>query len=308
MGPYYSQKNFFGRNTFRQKNLEKILIFILLNLILIPVTFAQTHKMDSILNLGSKGDQMYPAWQPQGHYLAYQSDQNGNWDIFIYDLETNKTTQVTFSTDDEVHPVWVPGKNALVYDSKRDGKWHIYYLDLDTGKEKLLFHQEVQAREASFTPSRHLVAFSGFDPSSDHWQIFTYDLVYNNLNLLTMLQGDAHFPVFTHDGKELAYSVRDFTGRDYIQLTNWFGDFFKILAKGRGKVSWSPDSWHFVFVVKGGDSESIVSLGQDGSGFEKLVSSKTPVNGPVISPDGKEIAFAKQTTSGWKIIIRKVIL
>jgi Tol biopolymer transport system component len=306
MSPGYLRKTLFEKATTQQSVLKWILVFIFFNVILVPNAFAQSHTKDSIIDLGNNGDQMFPAWQPQGRYLAYQSNQNGNWDIFLYDLKSNKISQVTFSEEDDEHPVWVPGKNALVYDSKRDGKWHIYYIDLDTGKEKLLFNQEVEAREASFTPSRHLVAFSGFDPSSNHWQIFTYDLVFNNLNLLTMLQGDAHFPVFNHDGKEIAYNVRDFTGNHYIQLTNWFGDFFKFLTKGRGKVSWSPDSWHLVFILKVGGSESIIRLGQDDSDFEKLYTSKTALSGPVLSPDGKEIAFSQQTASGWKIMVKKL--
>ncbi len=267
---------------------------------------AQTIVNGKELNLGAKGDQMFPAWEPHGHYLAYQSNQNGNWDIFVYDFQMNKISQVTFSTDDEMHPVWVPGKNALVYDSKRNGEWHIYYRDLNSGQEKPLFVQKVEAREASFTPSRHLVAFSGFDPSSNHWQIFTYDLVYNNLNLLTIIQGDAHFPVFAQDGRELAYQVHDFTGNNYIQLTNWFGDFYKVLRKGSGRVSWAPGSWRMFFVSKGGNSESIVSLGQDGGDFQKVITSQSPISSPAVSPDGKELAFAKQTANGWKIIVTKM--
>ena len=266
----------------------------------------QTISNSKALNLGTKGDQMFPAWEPYGHYLAYQSNQNGNWDIFIYNLEMNKITQVTFSADDEIHPVWVPGENALVYDSKRNGEWHIYYKDLNSGLEKPLFDQKVEAREASFTPSRHLVAFSGFDPSSNHWQIFTYDLVYHNLNLLTMIQGDAHFPVFAQDGKELAYHVHDFTGNNYIQLTNWFGDFYKVLRRGRGKVSWAPGSWRMFFISMGGDSLSIVSIGQDGSDFQKLLTSKVPISSPAVSPDGKELAFSKQTADGWKIFVTRI--
>lgn len=297
-----------GKSAFSSRNdLKRSVSFFLLTFVMIPFVVAQSVTRGKVINSGSKGNQIFPAWSPSGRYLAYQSNQNGNWDIFIYDLKTKKTIQVTSSLTDEMHPVWVRGKYALVYDSKKNGAWHLYFKNLKTGRERLLFHNNIQAREASFSPTGRLVAFSGFDPSTSHWQIFTYDLVYNNLNVITEIYGDAFFPVFSPNGRFLAYYMQNFTGHNFIQLTNWFGNFNKRLSTGRGRVSWTSDSWRLIFVPNNG-SESIVSVGEDGSGFEQIKDSGLPMSCPAVSPDGKKIAYSINTAQGWKIVIANLSL
>lgn len=288
--------------------LKKVLTFLLIFLIIVSYASAQSAPHLSILNLGNKGDQRFPAWSASGRYLAYQSDQNGNWDIYVYDLKTHEITQVTTSPFNDEHPVWIDGKDALAFDSNRAKEWHIYYKNLKSGKEKLLFHKKIQAHEASFSPSGRLVAFSGFDQTTDHWQIFTYDLVYNNLNLITKEQGDVSYPVFSPNGRFLAYHVHDYNNRDLIKLTNWFGDFCKVLHQGRGKASWSPDSWRLFFVPGNHGFESIVSVGHDGSSFMQIVNSNELVSNPAISPDGTKIAYTEKTPDGWRIVIENLSL
>ncbi len=282
---------------------KKKFTFLFFFLVLISFASAQSYPKISILNLGNKGDMMFPAWSASGRYLAYQSNQNGNWDIYVYDLKTHQIIRVTTSLSNDEHPVWIDGKDALAFDSDRAKGWHIYYKNLKTNKESLLFRKKIQSHEASFSPSGRLVAFSGFDPTTDHWQIFTYDLVYNNLNLITKDQGDVSFPVFSPNGRFLAYHVHDYNNSDQIKLTNWFGNFFKLLHQGRGRVSWSPDSWRLYFVPGNYGHESIASVGHDGSSFLKIVSANELVSNPAISPDGTQIAYAKKTAHGWRIVI-----
>jgi|GEM_PF-1661505 len=298
----------FERTNHKILCLKKVLIFSFIFLILIPFASAQTAPKISMLNLGNKGNQLFPAWSSNGQYLAYQSDQNGNWDIYVYNLNTHQITQVTSSLSNDEHPVWMDDKDALAFDSNRAKGWHIYYKNLKSGKEKLLFHKNIQAREASFSPSGRLVAFSGYDQTTGHWQLFTYDLVFNNLNLITKEQGDVSYPEFSPNGRFLAYHVHDYNNRDLIKLTNWFGDFFKVLHQGRGKVSWSPDSWRLFFVPGNHGHESIASVGYDGTSFLLILNANTLVTNPAISPDGKKIAYAKKTSGGWKIVIENLTL
>jgi hypothetical protein len=63
------------------------------------------------------------AWSPNGRQLAYHSNQNGSWDIFIIDLDST-VSQLTDDSGDELFPSWSP-----------DGKFIAYEGDTSTGND-----------------------------------------------------------------------------------------------------------------------------------------------------------------------------
>ena len=46
-------------------------------------------------------------WSPDGQWIAYSSDVDGDYDIYIYSLETGLTINLTDDLpSDEFHPSW----------------------------------------------------------------------------------------------------------------------------------------------------------------------------------------------------------
>lgn len=280
-------------------------VFLLLSLVLSKNLCAQNGSVNLILrSLG--GNQTFPSWSQEGRYLVFQSDVSGNQDIFLLDTHNDSVRQLTFAVTDEAHPVWVPGKKAVVYDSKRNGKYHLYFLDLETGKEQLLFKRNLEAREASFSPSRQLVVFSGLTPIDDTWGIFSYDFIYNNLNTLIRPQGNAEFPVLSPSGRKLMYQLHNVMNRNVWYQSNWYGDDQYRMNHGSGRPSWSPDAWRLFYCGKDGEHWSVYSVRQNGEGVLRVATYDDPVADPAVSPDGKKLAFSLKTKNGWKIQIIKL--
>lgn len=51
-----------------------------------------------------------PSWSPDGQWIAYSSDIDGDWDIYAYSLSTETVVNLTEDMDsDEIHPSWGPG-------------------------------------------------------------------------------------------------------------------------------------------------------------------------------------------------------
>jgi dipeptidyl aminopeptidase/acylaminoacyl peptidase len=66
-----------------------------------------------------------PQFSPDGHYLAYVSDPNGWWQLYLYDLDRGEHTVLTEEHAEHGLPAWVQGLRT--FDFSPDGR-SIYYL------------------------------------------------------------------------------------------------------------------------------------------------------------------------------------
>jgi|GEM_PF-3883053 len=81
------------------------------------------------------GREMHLAWHPQSTKLAYLSDRNGQFDVYLYDLATGEEKQITDTGADEWSPQFAPHGEKLAYYS---GNRHLMLYDLETEEETLL--------------------------------------------------------------------------------------------------------------------------------------------------------------------------
>lgn len=79
------------------------------------------------------GREQTPAFSPDGKWVAYASDQAGNWDIYLVPTAGGVSRQLTNSLNDEIHPSFSPDGNQLVFCSSgsRSGQWELVVISLD---------------------------------------------------------------------------------------------------------------------------------------------------------------------------------
>ena len=62
-----------------------------------------------------------PSWSPDGRFIAYSSDQSGNFDIWVRSVGEGNSIQVTSSQAHDWQPNWSPDGLSLVFRSEREG-------------------------------------------------------------------------------------------------------------------------------------------------------------------------------------------
>jgi Tol biopolymer transport system component/DNA-binding winged helix-turn-helix (wHTH) protein len=62
-----------------------------------------------------------PSWSPDGRFIAYSSDQSGNFDIWVRSVGEGNSIQVTNSPAHDWQPNWSPDGLSLVFRSEREG-------------------------------------------------------------------------------------------------------------------------------------------------------------------------------------------
>ncbi|MEO1646601.1 MAG: hypothetical protein AAFR67_15530, partial [Chloroflexota bacterium] len=102
---------------------------------------------------------MAPSRSPNAEWIAYTSNRDGNWEIYVARTDGSEQRRIThnqIATDTD--PIWGPN-NWIVYESTRDGNWELYILDVLTGEEYRLTENAANDINATWAPSGDKLVF-----------------------------------------------------------------------------------------------------------------------------------------------------
>ena len=81
------------------------------------------------------GDEEQITWAPDSRRLAYSSDRDGAWHVYMYDFGTRTEKQLTRGRENDIVPRWSPDGKQLAFE--RGGR-EVHVLDVATGVERKL--------------------------------------------------------------------------------------------------------------------------------------------------------------------------
>ena len=240
------------------------------------------------------GNAANPAWSPDGERIAFDTDRDGDRDIYVTDIDGSVGRNLTKqSKRDDRRPSWSPDGSMIVFDSDND----IFIVDAD-GAEISQVTDSDRNFAPTWSPDGTKIAFAS-DRDGD-WDIFVMDTDGTNIRRFTDSTADDITPAWSPDGTEIAFaSERD---------GDW--DIFIINADGSDVVSvvdspdedtfptWSPDGSRIAFTSDRDGDQDIFTVSADGSGTVRMTDTLSVDTLPVWSPDGKCIAFASEQSSG----------
>ncbi|MGB9641371.1 MAG: hypothetical protein ACPL4H_10700, partial [Anaerolineales bacterium] len=119
--------------------------------------------------INGTGDDIHPSLSPDQKHLAFASNRDGYWDLYLLDLTNNQVSQLTNSPAYDAAPSWSP-----------DGKWLVY--ESYTTEENKLGNLEIYIRPV------------GLDQNTDQ-----------NILQLTSQSGADFSPVWSPSGRQIAF-------------------------------------------------------------------------------------------------------
>jgi serine/threonine protein kinase len=202
----------------------------------------------SIRKLTSNGDNTYPMPSPDGRWIAFQSNRDGDFEIFVLDRVTGEQRQLTSNDYTDRVPQWTPDSQGIIYSSdvKRDGMHDLYRVEVVGSEPTLVFSSEERKTHARVSPDkRYLVFTTSREPNNWRtWEIGHLDLATNEFTYLTQNQTRDASPVFSPDGNSILYaSLRN--GSNGITLMNLDGSNQRVLYNDGG------DEWSAGYSLEG---------------------------------------------------------
>ena len=113
-------------------------------------------------------DDGFPSWSPDGTRIAFASDREGNFDIYVMGSDGSGQVRLTSDPADDVFPAWSPDGTAIAFETERDGNTEVYVMGSDGSNPINLTNHptpETSLIPGSTTSSRHGHPTGGNSPS-----------------------------------------------------------------------------------------------------------------------------------------------
>jgi len=266
----------------------------------------QAGKMTPLLQ--AKGDYISPRFSPDGKRLALEIKNAAASDVWIYDLERDTLTRLTF--DGAQLPVWTPDGRRITFRSGKDGAPGIYWKRADgSGDAQRLTDSKNLQVPFSWRPDGKILAFQERNPKTS-WDIWTLPIKGDEPSgwepgKPELFLGTSYAelqPVFSPDGRWLAYTSND-SGRFevYVRPFPGPGGKWQISTDGGVFPKWSPSGKELfyrtddqrIWVSTYSASPDAFVAGRPRQWSEGRFADRALASNFDVAPDGKRFAVLK---------------
>lgn len=145
-----------------------------------------------------------PAWSPDGAWIAFHSNQEGDDNIYIIRPDGSGLRRVTASVANEREPAWSPDGQSIVFSSNRGGGWNLHTLHLASATETQLTTHPDPDSSPDWSPDGKRIVFASRRAGAS--AIYLYSLETGQvLPLVVEFRYDS-LPKWTPDGRAVTFA------------------------------------------------------------------------------------------------------
>jgi TolB protein len=261
----------------------------------------------------------FPFFSPDDQRIAFQSDRDGNWEIYLMDVDGAQEVRLTNNEAQDEMPVFGTENNIFAFTSTRDDSVHqrrlektrnIYVMDIAAGAAVPVEKYEADDwYPALVGKGNHLVFVSERDdvrevPFHEKWSdIYLQDLEKASVLRLTQNEADDGSPSVASNGKWLLFTSNR-TGSYQVYRMDLKGNMVEQLTfmKGNcGAPHFSHDGKMITFFADVTGNFEIYMMDHTGANLVQLTNDPAQDSYPSFSPDKRKIIFQSSRTGKYQI-------
>jgi len=161
-----------------------------------------------------------PAWSPDGQSIAYFSDREGEYDLYIRHQDgTGPVRRIALGQDDAFYYDlrWAPDSKKVLFTDQKLDLWYVDVGGSDAHPKKIAtdnFDIPLHEFDPRWAPDSRWVVYTKLMPNYLH-AIFIYSLTDGSNHQVTDASSDCMFPGFDAGGKYLYFTSSTDTGLAY---------------------------------------------------------------------------------------------
>ncbi|MBI2267542.1 MAG: PD40 domain-containing protein [Armatimonadetes bacterium] len=251
----------------------------------------------------STGGQM--ATRPFGKArIAFASNGDGDYEIFVMDVDGSNQTQLTFNGSWDRYPSWSPDGSKIAFASNRDGTWEVYSMNADGSNQTRLTVNGLGAYwSLAWSPDGTRITFQQNISGNEDVSVMNADGS-NQTRLTTAGSLDA-YPSWSPDSSKIAFvSQRDGNweiysmnadGSSQTRLTN--------VALNDAWPSWSPDGMKIIFYSFRDGNPEVYVMDANGGNQTNVTNNAASDTSPSWSAGGTKFVFVSNRYGGNEICV-----
>jgi TolB protein len=101
-----------------------------------------------------------PSLSPDGRLIAYSLEDQGNTDLFLFNISTRQSRRLTSGFSIDTSPSWSPDSNQIVFNSDRGGSQQLYMMSASGGEPSRISYGSGQYATPVWSPKGNKIAFT----------------------------------------------------------------------------------------------------------------------------------------------------